>query len=106
MDYQKIMDTSGTYSIQEHLMAMRSGFKCSRLTDSLKENIEELKWGRNLDAKKVIDNLLTNVNPLNKIGDVDTINDLIDLTNSDQIINGTPHTFAEYFSSLDDNDFA
>jgi len=97
MDYQKVLDTTGTYTIQEHLMAMKAGFKCSRLTDSLKENILEVKWNRNSAAQRVVYKLLEYVEDHETIHDTKKIDELLSMVTADKIINDTPHTFDEYF---------
>jgi len=89
------MDTSGTYSIQEHLMAMKAGYKTSRLSKSLKENIEELKFNRNSSAQKLVNQLLQYVTKDDTIDNKDKIEHLIDLVNADKVVNNTPHTFDE-----------
>lgn len=98
MDYQKILDTTGIYTIQEHLMAIKAGFKCSRLTDSLKDNILELKWNRNSAAQKVVYKLLERVEDHETINDTDKLHELLSMVTADKIINNTPHTFEEYFN--------
>jgi hypothetical protein len=103
MDYQKIMDTSGTYPIQEHLMAMKAGFKCSRLTTSLKENILELKWNRNAAAQRLDYRLLEEIEDTDTIENTEKIDHLLRIVNADKIIEGTAHTFDEHFSRENDN---
>ena len=105
MYYQKVMDSSGVYSIQEHLMAMKSGFKCSRLSNSLKENILELKWNRNNDAKQLIDSLIDELDESDTIKNKEKIDHLIQIVNSDKVIEGTSHTFEEHLSNENDLDF-
>lgn len=105
MYYQKVMDSSGVYSIQEHLMAMKSGFKCSRLSNSLEENILELKWNRNNDAKQLIDRLIEELDERDTINNKEKIDHLIQIVNADKVIDGTSHTFEEYFSNENDLDF-
>jgi hypothetical protein len=102
MDYQKIMDTTGIYTIQEHLMAMKSGFKCSRLTNSLKENVLELKWNRNADAQRLVYKLLEEIEDADTIDNKEKIDNLLQIVNADKVIKGTAHTFSEYFSREDD----
>lgn len=98
LDYQKVMDTTGTYTIQEHLMAMKSGFKCSRLSNSLKENVLELKWNRNADAQRLVYRLLEEIEESDTIDNKDKIDDLLQIVNADKVIKGTAHTFGEYLS--------
>jgi hypothetical protein len=105
MDYQKVMDTTGTYTIQEHLMAMKSGFKCSRLTNSLKENVLELKWNRNADAQRLVYRLLEEIEDTDTIDNRKKIDDLLQMVNADKVIKGTAHTFGEHFSREDESDF-
>jgi hypothetical protein len=105
MYYQKVMDSSGVYSIQEHLMAMKSGFKCSRLSNSLKENILELKWNRNNDAKQLIDRLMEELDESDTITNKEKIEYLIEIVNADKVIDGTAHTFEEHLSNENDLDF-
>ena len=106
MDYQKVMNTTGTYTIQEHLMAMKAGFKCSRLSNSLRENILELKWNRNSDAQRLVYRLLDEVEENETINDKEKIDELLQIVNADKVIKGTAHTFDEYFTDKDDRDFA
>jgi hypothetical protein len=106
MDYQKVMNTTGTYTIQEHLMAMKAGFKCSRLSNSLRENILELKWNRNSDAQRLVYRLLDEVEETDTINNRDKIDELLQMVNADKVIEGTAHTFGEYFTDKDDRDFA
>ena len=105
MYYQKVMDSSGVYSIQEHLIAMKSGFRCSRLSISLKENILELKWNRNNDAKQLIDRLVEELDESDTITNKEKIEHLIQIVNADKVIDGTAHTFEEHFSNKNDLDF-
>ncbi len=105
MYYQKVMDSSGVYSIQEHLIAMKSGFKCSRLSNSLKENILELKWNRNNDAKQLIDRLIEELDESDTITNKEKIEYLIEIVNADKVIDGTAHTFEEHLSNENDLDF-
>jgi len=105
MNYQELMDTSGTFTIQDHLMAMRAGFKSSRLSDSLKENVFELKWNRNADAQALVYKLLDEISDEDKVGDVEKIDELLQIVNADRVINGTSHTFQEHFDEEDDPDF-
>ena len=91
------MDTTGTYTIQEHLMAMKAGFKCSRLSNSLKENIFELKWNRNADAQRLVYKLLEEVSDTDTIDNTEKIDELLGIVNADKIIKDTPHTFGEYW---------
>lgn len=104
MDYQKVMDTTGTYTIQEHLMAMKSGFKCSRLSNSLKENVLELKWNRNADAQRLVYRLLEEIDENDTINNKEKIDDLLQMVNADKVIKGTAHTFEEYFSKEDEDE--
>lgn len=104
MDYQKVMDMTGIYPIQEHLMAMKAGFKCSRLTHSLKENVMELKWNRNASAQILVNRLLEEIDDNDTIYNKEKIEHLIQIVNTDKVINGTSHTFREYFES--DEDYA
>lgn len=104
MDFQKIMNSGGIYSIQEHLMAMRAGYKNNRLTDSLKENVSELKWGRNGAAQNLIYELLTEISDSDTIENTEKIDELLSITNADKVVNKTPHTFGEYFEKEEDED--
>lgn len=104
MNYQRVMDTNGIYTIQEHLMAMKSGFKCSRLTKSLKENVLELKWNRNGDAQKLVYQLLEEIDDTETIDNKDKIDYLLQIVNADKVIKGTAHTFEEHFSREDEDD--
>jgi len=97
MDFQKVMDTTGTYTIQEHLIAMKAGYKSSRLGYSLKDNVSELKWNRNSDAQKLVYSLLEEVEDHHTIKDLDKIDELIQMADTDKIINDTSHTFFGVF---------
>jgi hypothetical protein len=104
MDYQKIMDTTGIYSIQEHLMAMKSGFKCSRLSNSLKENVLELKWNRNADAQKLVYQLLETIEESDTIENKEKIDKLLQIINADKVIKNTPHTFHELWEKEEEEE--
>lgn len=97
MDYQEIVNTTGLYSIEEHLLAFKAGFKCSRLSDSLKDNVLELKWNRNSDAQRLVYRLLKLIDDNDTINDVDKIEELLIEVRADRIINQTPQTFQEYW---------
>ena len=99
------MDTTGTYTIQEHLMAMKSGFKCSRLTNSLKENVLELKWNRNADAQRLVYRLLEEIEEADTIDNKGRIDDLLQIVNADKVIKGTADTFGEHFNRENEDDF-
>lgn len=77
-DWQKIMDSTGVYPIDTHLFAMLNGYKCSRLSNSLKENILELKWNRPSDAQKLVYKLVKLVDDKDTISNKDKINALLD----------------------------
>lgn len=98
MDYQKVVETTGIYSLQDHLMALKQGFQCSRLSESLKEHVLEMKWNRNADAQKLVYRLLDEVEDTDTIHDTEKIDVLLDIVNADKSINDTPHTFDEHFS--------
>lgn len=83
-------------------MAMKAGFKCSRLSNSLKENILELKWNRNADAQRLVKKLLEEVDDCSTIDDVEKIDQLMDIVNADKIIKDTPHTFNELWEGESD----
>lgn len=102
MNYQEIMNTSGTYSIQTHLMAMKAGFHCSRLSTNLHDNLKELKFNRNSQAQDLIDKLIAESSSTDVVGNEKLIDELLLTVNSDRVINGTAHTFEEYFEEDDD----
>lgn len=99
MNYQKILDSTGIYPIQEHLLAMKAGYKCSRLSESLYDNILELKWNRNGEAQNLIYKMLETITDKQTILDTDKIDELIQMVTADKIINDTPHTFGELNSN-------
>ena len=105
MYYQRVMNTTGIYTIQEHLMAMKSGYKSSRLTNSLRENILELKWNRNADAQRLVYRLLEEVEEAETINNKDKLDELLQVVNADKVIQGTAHTFGEYFTNKEDEGF-
>lgn len=84
MDYQKVLDTTGTYPLQEHLLAMREGFKCSRLTDSLKENVLEMKWNRPSAAQRLVYQLLEQVDDADTIHSTEKIDELLKIVNDNE----------------------
>jgi len=104
MDYQNVMNTTGTYAIQEHLMAMKAGYKCSRLTNSLKENVLELKWNRNSDAQRLVYRMLEIISDDETIDNKEKIDDLLQMVNADKSINDTAHTFEQHFSNEDEDE--
>lgn len=97
MNFEKIVNTSGVYTIQEHLISFKSGFKPDRLSDNLIENLSELKFNRNADAQTLLDKLINMTPKKSKISDIDLIDELLQIVTSDKIINNTPQTFQEYF---------
>lgn len=105
MNYEEIQSTSGTYSLQEHLMALKAGFKSPLVkTDDLRRNVLELKWGRSADAQKLVLELVEYIPKDATIWDTAVIDDLIQQVNADQLINKTPHTFQELWEQEDDDD--
>ncbi len=73
MNYQKIMDSEGVYSIEEHLLSMKAGFKKTGLTDSLVENLKELKKERKEVEQIFIDLLIRNTDVKKTLLDKETI---------------------------------
>jgi hypothetical protein len=99
INYQEIMDKTGIYEIQEHLYAMKAGYKCSRLSNSLRDNVAELKWNRNAVAQILINELLEVIDDNDTIASTDKIDNLLHMVLADKVINGTPNTFQELGSS-------
>lgn len=97
MNYEQIVNTSGTFSIQEHLMALKAGFKPDRLSDNLIENLCELKFNRNTDAQTLVDKLIEMTPISATIDDKKLIDELLQTVIADKVINDTPHTFNEFF---------
>jgi hypothetical protein len=98
-DYQEIMDKTGVYEIKDHLYAMKAGYKCSRLSNSLRENVAELKWNRNAEAQMLVGELLEAIDENETIASTDKIDHLLHMVLADKIINRTPNTFKELWSS-------
>lgn len=104
MDYQKILDTTGTYTLDEHLMALRAGYKCSRLSDDLLENLNELTYNRSAEAQRLITQLIEQCPKGAKVGDEDVIDDLLHIVRTDRVLNNTPHTWENLGDEFDDDD--
>jgi len=96
-DYKHVMTTCGIYSIQDHLMSMKAGYKYDRLSDKLKDQVHELKFNRNADAQRLVYKLLYMIDESDTIHNKEKIDELLEVVNADSVINGTAHTFSEHF---------
>lgn len=94
MDYKSISSTSGIHSLEDHLLAIRAGYKSDGCGDSIYENVNVLRYGRNRDAQLLVDRLLSEVGN-ESINDTDMIDHLLSIARADKIINNTPNTFSE-----------
>lgn len=105
--YQEVMDSSGRYPIEEHLLAMKAGYKASHLSYNLRDNVGNLKFNRNAAAQALVLTLVDMIPAGTRIDEdcEEIIEELIDAVKADKIINNTSHTFEELDDDGDDDNY-
>lgn len=77
MNYQEVVNTSGTHYIHEHLVAFKHGFKPPHCSDSLIDLIDDLKFNRCAEDQEFIKELKIQIPIDSTMEDIEILNILI-----------------------------